>query len=91
MSRLQVRRELVGTNGSTQDGRLGGDEVPDRIHDFGGPLRVRIVASALDDPEARVGYSSRKFKLMLWRKQEVVTSRHDQCAMADGRWPSAGM
>jgi hypothetical protein len=39
---------------------------------------VRIVASALDDLEARVGDPSRKCNLMLRGKQEVVPSRHHQ-------------
>jgi hypothetical protein len=39
-----------------------GDEVADGLHDLGGLLRVLIVASALDDPEARVGDPGRQVR-----------------------------
>lgn len=54
-----VPERLAATKGAGDDlaGRLGDvgrQEIRDRLHHFVGPLGVRVVARALDDPQSSV-------------------------------------
>ena len=69
-----MRRTLLPGKHRTQDRPSAEMEVSDGVHDFGGLLRLRVVAGALNAPQARVRHAGRKFNLM-FRRKEVVTPR----------------
>src|SRR5215472_14789712 len=52
--------------------RVRGQEVPDGRRDLGGLFRVRAVACAVDDLEARIGEAGRQLLLTAWREHEIV-------------------
>src|SRR5215468_5367482 len=58
--------------------RVRGQEVPDGRHDLGGLFRVRAVACAVDDLEARIGEAGRQLLLTAWREHEIVIPGHHQ-------------